>query len=271
MGKKKGKSRKPSEQAPDASHDLSNANPQETSGDIHDELLREPEVIEQLRLLWAETNDDSVEPSPEDFRTMLEAMASLSGISDDVADDGVETPLSEWLEDGDLETQESFDDDEFLDLEEGIPLELLPAGYTEANEILSQYSSEMSEDEKLSLCLDATTVCRQVVGAWILASIHTEDDVKRIEYLRIAITEAKWFYESSVQHSEYNFAFLKRHQRLPIESIEHAATMRSNRTPCIINPKFIQSRTIKSQHMTTKRDRPESENQLLNRQHRWEP
>jgi len=221
MGKKKGKSRKPSEQAPDASHDLSNANPQETSGDIHDELLREPEVIEQLRLLWAETNDDSVEPSPEDFRTMLEAMASLSGVSDLNFEDSVEVPLAEWLDDGDLETQESFDDDEFLDLEEGIPLELLPAGYTEANEILSQYSSEMSEDEKLTLCLDATTVCRQVVGAWILASIHTEDDVKRLEFLRTAITEAEWFYESSVRHVEHNFAFLDEYAAATLDASFH--------------------------------------------------
>ncbi len=219
MAKKKGKSRNSSEQAMEASKDASKVNRNEIPDDIQEELLREPEVIEQLRLLWAETNDSSVEPSPEDFRTMLAAMASLSKVSDEDSDeelddssdddlDDIENlPLPSWFMDRDPNSQESFNDDEFPERGNVIPDELLPAGYSEASELLSCYTPNLDEERKLSLCLDTTALCRQLVGAWILASSHTQDDSKRLEYLRTAIKEAEWFFEASRKHPEYQSPF----------------------------------------------------------------
>jgi hypothetical protein len=241
MAKKKGKSRKSSEQSMEASkdasmdksQDASKVNREEIPDNIYNELLREPEVVEQLRLLWAETNDSSVEPSPEDFRTMLEAMASLSKVSeqdsdeelddssDDILNDIENLSLPEWFLDRDPDSLESFEDDEYLNLGNVIPDELLPTGYSEASELLSCYTPNLDEQRKLSLCLDTATICPQLVGAWILASSHTQDDSKRLEYLRTAIKEAEWFFEASRKHPDYQSPFEDEYVGATIDACFH--------------------------------------------------
>jgi len=211
MAKKKEKTKQPGEDAENPVLD----SPPQVSQELNDNLLQQPDVIEQLRRLWAETNDDSTEPTQNDFRLMLEAISKLQITKDTRVP---KESLDEWFDDDTILPSELFapvadkDDqdpnqmDDTLD-DDGIPIELLPNGYSEANELLSGFSPDLGSDAKLAVCLQATTICRQLVGAWILASSYAENDSTRLAYLRTAIEEAEWFYQASKNHPEYDLAF----------------------------------------------------------------